>query len=756
MEKISRRDFLKYAGASGIGAGAGALLGESSKKTVELLIPQVVPPEDYSPGIATWFNTVCRQCSAGCGISVRIREGRAKKIEGNPNHPVNQGRLCAMGQAGLNALYNPDRIRTPLKRSGNRDSNSFTKISWDEALTTLGSRLGNLKIQNNGDRVYLLTDSVRGHIDKLFATFMSELGSENYLHYDFTYPANHYLANKISFNEDIFPYYDIKNTNYLLSFGADYLGTWLSPVHYSLAYGHMRQGRKGQRGKCVQVEPRMSLTGASADEWVHARPGTEGLLALSIAHVIVNNGHYYGSDRDEWNRALAAYAPSKISKITDVFKTQIIKIANEFASISPSLAIGGGGAATSTNAVSNLVAINALNYLVGNLDKEGGVIFNPEPVFTSGAQQRQVNLNLINKFSDEMKNGSVDTLILHNTNPVFTLPASTNFAAALNKVPNIVSLSSFMDETTALADLILPTDTYLEAWGDDIPEPGVGFSIASISQPVVTRLYDTRSSSDIILSLAHQIGSEVAVALPWTNTEDYLRASWQEIYRQQKPLSTKAGFENFWNYALSTGVWGEDRYKPQRNTDQFGQSIIQAIDVEPPHFAGKEKEYPFYLQPYLTQTFYDGRGANLPWLQELPDPMTSVVYGSWVELNPKTAKDMNIREGDVLQIESVAGAIKAPAFIFPAIRPEVIAMPIGQGHTQFGRYAKDRGANPIQILAPEVDEKSGALAWTATRIKITKTGERVNIIKTDGVTRTLGRQILEPKKKHSKSGITHG
>ena len=299
MEKISRRDFLKYAGAGGIGAGAGALLGESSKKTVELLIPQVVPPEDYSPGIATWFNTVCRQCSAGCGISVRIREGRAKKIEGNPNHPVNQGRLCAMGQAGLNALYNPDRIRTPLKRSGNRGSNSFTKISWDEALTTLGSRLGNLKIQNNGDRVYLLTDSVRGHIDKLFATFMSELGSENYLHYDFTYPANHYLANKISFNEDIFPYYDIKNTNYLLSFGADYLGTWLSPVHYSLAYGHMRQGRKGQRGKCVQVEPRMSLTGASADEWVHARPGTEGLLALSIAHVIVNNGHYYGSDRDD-------------------------------------------------------------------------------------------------------------------------------------------------------------------------------------------------------------------------------------------------------------------------------------------------------------------------------------------------------------------------------------------------------------------------------------------------------------------------
>ncbi|MEE8233370.1 MAG: molybdopterin-dependent oxidoreductase, partial [Gammaproteobacteria bacterium] len=166
MIKINRRDFLKYIGAGGVGAGAGFLYGKSTQKTVELLIPQVLAPEEYSPGIATWYNTICRQCGAGCGISVRIREGRAKKIEGNPLHPVNQGRLCAMGQAGLNALYNPDRIRTPLKRNGDRGSNNFTAISWDEALTTLGVRLGNLKIQHESDSVYLLTNGVRGHLDK--------------------------------------------------------------------------------------------------------------------------------------------------------------------------------------------------------------------------------------------------------------------------------------------------------------------------------------------------------------------------------------------------------------------------------------------------------------------------------------------------------------------------------------------------------------------------------------------------------------
>jgi len=213
---------MKFVGAGGIGTGAGVLFGESAKMTTELLIPQVVPPEDYSPGIATWYNTVCRQCSAGCGISVRTREGRAKKIEGNALHPVNQGRLCAMGQAGLNALYNPDRIRTPLKRVGIRGSGEFKQISWDEALTTLGVQLGKLKIQKKANRIALLSGGANGHLDDLFALFMQQLGSDNYLHYDFTFPANLYTANKISFGVDVLPYYDIQNTNYLLSFGANF------------------------------------------------------------------------------------------------------------------------------------------------------------------------------------------------------------------------------------------------------------------------------------------------------------------------------------------------------------------------------------------------------------------------------------------------------------------------------------------------------------------------------------------------------
>jgi|TARA_B100000315_G_scaffold58928_1_gene53489 anaerobic selenocysteine-containing dehydrogenase len=748
MDKIKRREFLKLIGAGGVGTGAGMLFGESTKMSVELLVPQVVPPEDYTPGIATFYNTVCRQCSAGCGISVRTREGRAKKIEGNPVHPVNQGRLCAMGQAGLNGLYNPDRIRQPLKRTGERGSGQYTEISWDEAIAELGGRLGSLKSSDGGDQVHLLCGAGNGHINDLFAQFMQGLGSDNYLHYDFTHPINLHTANKLSFDEDLLPYYDIKNTDYLLSFGADYLGSWLSPVHHSLSYGHMRQGRGERRGKCVQIESRMSLSGASADEWIVANPGTEGLIALAMAHAIVRGDTYQGDDRAEWIAATESYAASVVAEQTGVAESDIVRLAEEFVASRPSLAIGGGVLDSSSNAVSSLIAINALNYLAGNLNVEGGVLFNPAPTFSNGSRQRFASYSRMLQLAQSMNNGEVDVLMVHDSNPLFTLPAAANFRDAINKVSMIASFSSFMDETTAMADLILPTDTALESWGDVVPEMGVGLPVASIAQPVVTPIFDTRSVGDIVLQLAHQIGAELPVAMPWTVFEDYLKDTWKEIYQDSAFAGVATDFEGFWSAALQSGVWGEVQPRAARIKEGLARSLLDNLDVAAPSFSGDATEFDFTLQPYLTQKLGDGRGANSPWLQELPDPMTSIVYQSWVELNPKTAADLGIRDGDVLAVTSTEGTIRLPAFVFPAIKPDVVAVPIGQGHTHYGRYAKDHGVNPLQIVAPEVDELSGALAWAATRVRIAKTGERIELVRTDGVPRTLGRQILSDSSEH--------
>jgi anaerobic selenocysteine-containing dehydrogenase len=746
MSKITRRDLLQYIGAGGIGAAGGVLYGESVQRDVELLIPQVIPPEDYSPGIATWYNTVCNQCSAGCGISVRIREGKAKKIEGNPVHPVSQGRLCARGQAGLNALYNPDRIRTPLRNAGQRGSGNFDEISWDEALTTVGSRIGRLRIEDKSSHVRLLTGRVRGHLDELFAQFIDLLGSGHYQQYDFTYPSALKAANKISFGIDQLPYYDIENADLLLSFGADYLGTWISPVHHSLAYGQLRQGRKGRRGKTVQIEPRMSLSGASADEWVAARPGTEGLLALGMAHVLVSEGHYVGSDREEWSKALQAYSPSLVSAETDVSEDKIVRLAREFGTSTASLAIAGGATTAGTNAVASVVAVNALNLLAGNLSKPGGIIFNADPAFSAAAGSRRAGLQEMLDLVQAMEAGDVDVLLIHDTNPVFALPRAVRFRQAMESVPLIVALSSFPDETTEMADLILPTNTYLESWGDDVPDPGVGFPLASISQPVVSPVYDTLSVGDIMLSLARQIGGELPMAMPWRTTEEFVRDRWRGEY--EKRGSADQDFEAFWHAALEAGVWGV----PAAAGDQAqpsNASIVASITDPVSTFAGDEEDYPLVLHPFLTATFLDGRGANLPWLQELPDPLTSVVYGSWVELNPATADELAIKEGDVLEVETPAGSVRVPAVIFPAIKPGVVAMPVGQGHTAYGRYASGRGANPIHIVATQIDKQSGDLAWAATRVRLKATGERLQIIKTDGITRTLGRQILGPKNDHA-------
>ncbi len=737
MPNIERREFLKLVGAAGVGAGAGFMLRESIKHPTEYLIPHVMAPEDFSTGIATWYNSVCQMCTAGCGISVRTREGRAKKIEGNPSHPVNQGRLCAMGQSGLQVLYNPDRLTGPLQQTAERGSMSFAQITWEEGLSKLAKRLDLLVAAGRGNRVCLLSQGVRGNLAQLFERFMGQLGSERLLHYDFDHPHTLYEANNRFFGEKNLPYYDLKNTRFLLSFGADFLGSWISPVHHSLGYGDSRQGRPDIRGQFVQIEPRMSLSGAAADEWIASRPGTEGILALGLAHHIVSKGLYQGADHDDWVAILADYSAPKVAEQTDVPEATITRLADTFFHTDPSLAIGGGGAGSNTNGVDNLVAVNALNYLVDNIGKTGGLVFNP---VTAGqvSHQRQASYRTMLELAEDAQQGNIEVLILNDTNPVFTMPLVVGFKEALTKIPLVVSLSSFLDETTVLADLILPSHTYLESWGDDFPEPGVGFRIGAVSQPVVSPLYNTRATGDIILSLAQQLG--LSNAIPWSSMEDYIKDSWRQIYERGGPQTGTESFDLFWTAILKAGVWGETTRRESSITIDKG--VIDSIGVQPPEFSGSIEEYPFILHPYLSTALHDGSAANLPWMQELPDPLTSVVYGSWVEINPATAKQLGLTEGALVDIESEHGQIRAPVYIYPAIMPDVIAMPIGQGHSEYGRYAKDRGANPIEILSPQMEPHTGGLASSATRVKIVATGRRVDLVKTGGNSRELGREIV--------------
>jgi anaerobic selenocysteine-containing dehydrogenase len=266
--------------------------------------------------------------------------------------------------------------------------------------------------------------------------------------------------------------------------------------------------------------------------------------------------------------------------------------------------------------------------------------------------------------------------------------------------------------------------------------------VASITQPVVQRVFDTRSAGDIILALARQIGGELPAAIPWTTMQDYLKDRWSGIYAAKQPEGGAAGFDQFWHDVLKSGVWGEKVPAVEKPRQELGAAMLAALGPTSPELDSDETAFPFAFHPYLSQAFGDGRGANLPWMQEMPDPLTSIVYSSWVELNPATAAEMGIREGDVLSVESSEGSVEAPAFLYHGIRPDVIAMPIGQGHKNYGRYAENRGANPIKILTAAADPVSGDLSTGATRVRVSKTGSSIPLIKTDGTTRTLGRKNI--------------
>ncbi|MBI5345099.1 MAG: molybdopterin-dependent oxidoreductase, partial [Deltaproteobacteria bacterium] len=522
---MKRRDFLKFIGVGGAGAGLGFLFGKVTKPPGAKLIPYLVPPEDIIPGTATWYASLCSECGAGCGTLVKVMEGRAKKIEGNPKHPVNKGKLCARGHASLQALYNPDRIKGPQKRTGERGANNFTEITWEEGISILSKKLSEIGGGAGADKLYFLTEPLKGHLGALASVFMSTYGSSNYIPYELFQRRNLAYANEASMSLGAFPHYDIENTNYLLSFGADFSTSWLSPVAYSLGYGRMRQGR-GERGRLVQVEPRMSLTGANADEWIAPRPGTEGILALSIAYAMVEKGYARAGDASSWRTALAKFRPKEVSAASDVDEERIYRIAKEFGTARPSLAIGGDNMDAYENGASSLYAVNILNHLAGSIGIKGGLIPNPEGVLKGEKRYGKGIGTLLGAAAA----GHAGALIVYNANPVFTAPKAAKAAEALRKIPFIASLSGFMDETTAMADLILPAHHPLEDWGDDFNEPSIGYQVATVRQPAVSPFVNTMPLGDIILAAGKGAGGRLKDKMPWDSFGDFLKDSWKGIY----------------------------------------------------------------------------------------------------------------------------------------------------------------------------------------------------------------------------------
>jgi anaerobic selenocysteine-containing dehydrogenase len=384
-----------------------------------------------------------------------------------------------------------------------------------------------------------------------------------------------------------------------------------------------------------------------------------------------------------------------------------------------------------------LAAIYALNYLVGSVGAKGGVRFNPGSVLGNLPSAASVgSLQAWAGVANNIRNGTTRMVLVHDANPVHGLPASLAFENALDRDDLfIVSFSSFMDETTIMADLILPDRVFLEGWGDDIPEPGPGYRVIGMQQPVVNPLsdLDPRSFGDLLLSMAQELGQESE--LPWTSVEAALKESAESLYKTGQGTSRHAASAgDLWNLMLQQGGWwDEDATGPTPSAPAGLLSNIASQGREPGYSGGGD----FYLQPFAHNSLLDGRNAHIPWMQGLPDPITTVTWQTWVELNSHKAEQMGLREGDVVRVQTDSGAITGLVYPNPALPPNVVAVPLGQGRRTGSEYATGgdprESSNAIDLLSASHLTENGALAWAGHMARVTPTGESMKIAKFEGI-----------------------
>jgi len=711
-EKISRRDFLKLAS---VGAATSAVLtgcGPASRYVERE--PYSRMPEYTYNGLSTYYATTCRECAAGCGIIVRTMQGRALKVEGNPEHPVNRGKTCARGQTTLQGLYNPNRVRGPITHPRGEAlynanfQDAQPNLSWEDALQVVADAL------NEPAGAAFLMGTTSDHLFDLASDLANAIGASAPIRFGagslFEARATLGRAAEDLFGQPALPFFDIGNSDLVLSFGATFLETWLSPVAYNRAFFQMRRGNPERRGYFIQFESRMSQTGSKADEWIPILPGSEGLLALAIGRLVAE------ARGGGVPRPFAAVDLETAVSASGVPLATLENIAQLVAKATAPIAIPGGQALGMSNGLATAEAVLSFNALADNLGKPGGVLFTPLAPNQDAYHQPASAQEMVD-FIARMNSGEIKTLFIHGVNPAFELPKSLGFAEALENVGTVISFATFPDETAVASDYVFPDHHGLESWGYQRVATGVSQSVLSGMQPVVSPFQDTRATADVLIAAAQLAGGEGAQALPYKDEVEFIQSRLANLVAQTDGSFTAPEINTFAAYFQQHGGWWQ---KSAEEAAPIAASALRGeLTAAPAEFAGEGE---FFFVPFLSPTLGED-GANIPWLQELPDPTTTVMWNTWIEINPETAHELGIENDDVVKIISEAGEIEAPVYLYPAIRPDTIAMPFGQGHTAYGRYAQGRGVNPADILGLHLNE-AGDLAFAGMKVNLEKTGRK--------------------------------
>jgi molybdopterin-containing oxidoreductase family iron-sulfur binding subunit len=688
---VKRRDFLKVLGATG---AVTATIGCGTDR-VEKLIPYVVHPDQTVPSASNYYATTCRECASACGVLAEERDGRVIKLEGNPQHPLNRGALCARGQAAVQGLYNPDRYRGPMLRRNGR----LTAVTWDEAMQALTQQLGQLRSRGQAASAVFINQHESGSFPSFLDQWLAGYGMPGHVSYDADAPLAAIAANRQAYGV-AWPRLDFDAARLIVSFGADFLDNWGPTVPMQLDWADARAKVQGAP-RFVYIGPRRSLTGLNADQWIPCRPGSE----LAIANALRGSG---GGSIEQAAQASGVAAAT------------LAALAREMTATRPLLALAGG---TGANALEVAQAVAAINQSAGSV---GTTIRPNEPI---ASYDRVAAATQLRDIAQRMQSGGVPLVMVRGANPAHSLPKSLGFAQAFAKVPLKVSFSSYPDETAELCDLILPDHHALESWGDAEAVPGT----ISMQQPGMDPVFQTRATADVLI-LAAKGDPAQAARYPFADYRSWL-------------MSRFPGGQQAFTAALTTGIARGAAGGAARGDAPASRPVPATAAATPAGSAQgtaniEQTQGDFYLVVYASPVFGDGRGANKPWLQELPDPVTKICWQSWVEIHPQTAKRLGVEPGDHLRVETAAGTVTAPAFVYLGIRPDTVAIASGQGHTAYGRYARNVGVNALDAL-PFTTDGAGQLATTVTKARVTRTGDHSPLVTTEGSARQHGRGIAQ-------------
>ena len=728
-----RRAFVKFA--------VGAVVGLHASPLVPKLMDDVaiwtqnwswVPdPETGGVAFAKSINPATLTGVKTRLVNARLSGPRVIRVEGDPEHPLSQGGVVAAdASTPQKAYYGKMRADAAMMRKeGVRG-----RVKAGEALKEVAAKLGQLAEEGKAKQVAIIADDPYSVTGEMLMRLAAAYGTPNLV---FMPSAKQTLAlaGGLMFGQSAIGF-DLINSEYTISFGTPLLEGFGAPVATRKAFASWRKDPM-HRATLVQVEPRSSVTAGQADIWLACKPGNEGALAYAVANLIIEAGQADAAVTgaqgfDQFKAMLAGmYGLDKVSKNSGVPAEKIKAVAEGFMKAKKAVAVCGPGDAGDPGKLFDFMAVLALNAVKGNLGKPGGVVVRadmpwkalgesiqmPDEPRLDGGDGSMGSYNAYNLANSALKGAPypLEALIVVGCNPAFSGPQALVMQKLIDQTPFVVSINEYLDETALMADVVLPAASFLECWGDCASAYGAAQAFYGVHQPLISIFPEAKASGDWVLALAKKLGGGVAAALPYEDAKAALADR----------ASGMGGLEDL----AAQGYWMQDKpaygfeFKtPSGKLELKPQGLGGNLPVPAPYIQ-PTGERPLLMAGIPSLRTGCGGEPMSPYQLKILDDVTLAHKDQLVaEINPKTAHEMHLGEGDVVEIASAAGKIAVRLHLYNGAAPGMVFVPVGLGHTAFGMYLKDKGANFFEAVEVVADPGSGLPQWALTPVSIAKAG----------------------------------